>query len=264
MGNYKLITLTGPDRCGKRTQAKLLQHALQPSVAMSFPEYAQEDGSGHWAGEFVRAALRGEQIKLERGIWTELPNMRRWDERGPRHTATPTKANPYVFQMWQSVDRLDKQPWINETLKTHHIVADRYEVDAFAYGLVDGCSVGFLMELDALYRPSDLAIALIGPSYPRPGEEPDVNERDEALQEKIRAEYRSLAESRMLGDRLAILDLNPWQVYAAKEYPIDDARGVHRLICSLIYERLGLKIEPLDYNEVKRLLPELAARENSG
>lgn len=230
MGLFKLITLTGPDRIGKWSQCKLLQHLLKPCATMTFPEYGK-----HWAAELVRASLDQEEIQIIRG--------------GKIKTCFQmTKGCPATFQMLQSADRVDRQAWIIETLETQHIVADRYEVDALAYGLIDGCSPDWLMMMDRLYRPSDLAIALIGTPFERE-EAPDLNERDTQFQMKVMDAFESW--SKLIPERLCLLRVDSMQ---RRSFSFS-LHAVHCGVVNQINVRLGMGLKPLSLSQVEELLP---------
>lgn len=242
MSEKKIICLTGLDRCGKATQSKLLQAALQPSVSMTFPQYGE-----HWAAEFVRAALNGEKIVLRRAAKVE-PDCRVFA--GPEIVFEP-KKHPEIFQMWQTCDRLDAQPWIRETLKTHHIIADRYDLDSLAFGMADGCRLEWLLAMTRLVRNSDLAIVLVGSPYPRPGEIPDLNERDTGFQQKVREIYDAIAT--LFPQTFVVQDVDRFR---NEKDPLLSVRWVHETICDIVRERLGLEIEPLTDEAICERLPQ--------
>lgn len=246
----KIIVLTGLDRVGKETQSYLLKEAFrrsgQPVEGMTFPEYGQ-----HWAAEFVRATLNEEYIRVQR-YEQHVPWEGAGDESidyrpvGPSVWLQP-KKHPNIFQMWQSCDRIDRQPWINETLKHSHIVADRYEIDALAYGLVDGCSPWWLESMATLYRPSDLALVMVGQPFPRKGEKADINERDPEFQQKVRETYAGLVNARP--ENRVLVDVDPYRCAD----PISSKRWVHRAIVGTIREKLNIGLDPLAYDEIDEL-----------
>jgi thymidylate kinase len=226
-GEGKIVTITGLDRVGKETQSRLLTWALQPAVRVSFPDY------NHWGGQIVKAILNEVPFTVDNAD-------RRRKHRQAKH--------PVIFQLLQAVDRLHYQERIRATLATHHIIADRYEVDAMAYGVVDGCPLDWLLAMDRLYRNSDLAIILLGEPFPRAGETPDLNERDTGFQERVARAYHSLAT--LMPDRFLLMQADRWRDIS----PSTSIGCVHRELCKLINERLELGIRPLPQDLVEQHL----------
>jgi thymidylate kinase len=239
VSDYKLITLTGLDRIGKQTQVGLLREALKPSEFMTYPEYGDGFDEGHWAAQFVRAALDKDFLTLGRYSGTD-GGVKKMLE------VWPNKSEPHIFQGWQMADRLDNQIWIKETLKRSHMVADRYEVDALAYGAADGCSIDWLLATHRLYYPSDLVIAMVGQPFSRPGEAPDLNEKHQAFQDKVRRYFE--AWGTLLGWH--ILDVDQFR---NDELPAQSILDVHREICRIIRRKLDLTVTYLTASEVEQI-----------
>lgn len=235
MSTHKIITITGLDRVGKETQSKLLARSLQPARRMTFPNYS------HWGGRIVKAILQekpfyllhdgeGEFPGCPCGSCTSCAGDSGWEQY--RHTQ---HKHPEIFQMLQSVDRVAAQEEIQDGLRHHHWVMDRYEVDALAYGLIDGCGLEWLLAMDRLYRPSDLAIIMLGTPFARPGEIPDLNERDTLFQLRVQEAYGALAS--LLPHRLVLLDVDPYRDLGD---PYRSMGEIQQKIHQILRERLGL------------------------
>jgi thymidylate kinase len=199
---------------------------------MTFPDYS------HWGGQIVRAILNGESFSLSRGN----------EETGAFSGTFRQEKHPYIFQMLQSVDRVHRQEEIHAGLMAHHWVMDRYDVDALAYGLVDGCSMEWLLSMQNLYRPSDLAIIYVGEPFPRPGEIPDLNERDSSFQQRVATAYQGLAN--LFPSWFTVMDINPFR----HEDTLESIFAVHTATCSLLSERLKLQVSPLSRKQVAGVL----------
>jgi thymidylate kinase len=237
VSTHKIITITGLDRVGKETQSKLLARSLQPARRMTFPNYS------HWGGRIVKAILQEKPFYL----FHEGETVPGWEEtaggNGPLRpngaTWTPYRhtqdKHPEIFQMLQSVDRVAAQEEIQDGLRHHHWVMDRYEVDALAYGLIDGCGLEWLLAMDRLYRPSDLAIIMLGTPFARPGEIPDLNERDTLFQLRVQEAYGALAS--LLPHRLVLLNVDPYRDLGD---PYRSMGEIQQKIHQILRERLGL------------------------
>jgi thymidylate kinase len=228
---HKIISLTGLDCIGKETQTKLLAQVLQPSERMTFPDY------DHWSGEILRHILREEKFGLVDAPYDSYLHLPHFQTK-----------HPEIFQLLQCINRLAHQDEIKRKLETRHLVMDRYTEDAFAFGLQDGCSLDLLVNLDRLYVPSDLVIVLLGKRFPRPGEVPDINERDDSFQTSVREKYESLAR---VFTHFNLIDVDQLRV------PDDPAMSiwwVHKKICSRVEEFLGETVTPLTYEEIKEQL----------
>lgn len=212
----RLVVLTGTDRIGKESQTKLLARTLWPSVRFSSPDY------DHWSGQIIRAILQEKRF----GITVE-------DE-----TAHPTQCqvkHPEIFQGLQSINMQARQHLIKAALATGHVIMDRYQVDALAYGLIDGCGMRYLLELERLLIPSDYVIILVGKPFPRPGEEPDINERDTAFQERVRNAY--MAYALQYPDTTAVVDVDRFR---DEQDPLGSIQAVNGQIRAILASTLGL------------------------
>jgi thymidylate kinase len=228
----RLITLTGLDRVGKETQSKLLNRALQPSTRFSSPDY------DHWTGRLIKAILQEKEFEI--GI-----------DGGGLVTRHSQEKHPEIFQGLQSANMVARQGLIKAALETGHVIMDRYEVDALAYGLIDGCDMRYLLELNRLVMPSEYVIILVGTPFPRPGEEPDINERDPVFQQKVRDAYMGYALTHQ--DTTTVIEVDNYRC----EDPYASIRWVHRAICGTLQEKLGIDVTPLDGEQIGEIFPHL-------
>lgn len=163
----KIITLTGPDRCGKATQAHLLAAAMgDDAQQMSFPVYS------NWTGRILKSIYHGETFWVRR------------DDMGPGYKQD---NEPLVALGMHLVDKLCAQGDMNRALAGgYHLVCDRYDADLFLYGQALGVPNEHLLAMLKMVRGSDLTICLVGGPYPREGETLDLNESDQELQDRVR------------------------------------------------------------------------------
>lgn len=104
----KLVVITGPDGCGKKTQAELLVKRLKESgyetETIDFPQYKK-----NFFGKMVGRYLVGE-------------------------FGEPAKLNPYLASMLYAGDRFESMGQIKEWLNENKIVVcDRYVGDNFLH-----------------------------------------------------------------------------------------------------------------------------------
>jgi thymidylate kinase len=222
---YKIVTVTGGDCAGKETQTKLLAEALTPSQRLSAPDY------DHWAGRIIQNILYRRPFKLsahDRGGLFEQGSIFNQDK------------HPQILQLLHNINTWDKQEKIRNGLKTHHWVMDRYIEDAYAFGLQDGCSFDFLLELNRNFIQSDVVILMLGKGFPRPGEVQDINERDNHFQESVRLNYRAVA--RMFPH---------WNIIEIDEYRhlnwYDSIHEIHCKICDILSQSIGETVTPLGH-----------------
>jgi thymidylate kinase len=227
-----IICVTGQDRIGKETQSKLLARAL-PATRFSSPDY------DHWSGQIIKAVLQEKAFEIHVDMAPAPP---------PLHRQT---KHPEIFQGLQSINMQARQDLIKAALSSGHVIMDRYEVDALAYGLIDGCDMRYLLELNSLVVPSDYAIILVGKPFPRPGEEPDINERDPVFQRKVRDAYLGYALTHQ--DTTTVIDVD--------EHLVPDVLNcvtrIHRMICQIIQDKLDIQAIPLAEAEIAEIFPHL-------
>ena len=222
---HKIITLTGGDCAGKATQSGLLIKVLKPSKLMSAPDY------GHWAGRIVGCILRKQDFTLgtlaqgSAGVYKQ-------------------KKHPQILQLLHNINTWDKQETIREGLQSHHWVMDRYIEDAYAFGLQDGCSLDFLLELNRNFIQSDIVIPLLGEGFPRPGEIPDINEQNDAFQRDVRRKYWSLST---LFENWHPINIDLYQ----RESKYRSIAEIHSTICEIVSKELGNQVDPLPGDQVE-------------
>jgi len=181
---YYLICVTGGDRVGKNTQAKLLAKALGTKI-ISFPNYDS------LSGQLIRGALTCSTLTLSRTLHSgDL------EERTEHTDIWDKRKDPYHFQCLQMLSRLEAQPMIMEELNHNHLVADRYDIDALVYGRLDGCNPYWITNMLTCIKRSDLVIVLDGPTFSR-DEIADINETDANFSEAVKEEYRRIALSNL-------------------------------------------------------------------
>jgi len=99
--------------------------------------------------------------------------------------------------MLYSLNRWENMETITNALKKNDlVVCNRYTASNLAYGEARGLSVQWLASLDAGLPEARAVFVLDVPipkSFLRKTRRRDVNERDRALLEKVRRNYRSLA-----------------------------------------------------------------------
>lgn len=143
------VALEGFDACGKATQSKILQQALD-GVLFSFPDYTTP------MGKIILAHLKrywGAEFNPE---WPDA-GLKFLDDFG----MTADLLDPMVFQALQFANRLEKSPEIAAALKTgRHVVADRYNASAVAYGGADGLDPDYLWNTQRYLKQPSLQILL--------------------------------------------------------------------------------------------------------
>jgi thymidylate kinase len=220
----KIITLSGCDRVGKGTQAKLLAAAMNAKL-FRFPDY------NTITGQLIKACLTNGEVSL-----------RPVDGKGELSAYREIwKKEAHKLQLLHVIDKLDHQEAIEEALKTQDCVMDRYDVDALVYGYVDGCGLDWTDNLLFPIRRSDLVIVLSGASYDR-DEEPDVNERNSSYMERVDKAYTE--DHCELGEMYNISQVRvPYygETYSQKLLSI---RDTHIIICSEVSKYFWERNEP--------------------
>ncbi len=161
-----IIVLEGIDQSGKRTQSRLLLEQLKkqgvPTAYISFPDYTTV------IGKEIEAFLAGKRSY----------NLQ------ARHMLLS-------LNRWERKDDLDK--WLDEG---RVVVVNRYSDSNYAYGVAQGLSLDWLMNLEKGLPEPGLTILLdvpIAASLERKTAERDVHERDQYLLRRVREEYLKLA-----------------------------------------------------------------------
>ena len=229
---HRIITITGGDCAGKETQTKLLQKVLVPSERLSAPDY------NHWAGKIIQSILQEKSFGL-------------WSGKLDDHDVNVYQQgkHPQILQLLHNINTWDKQETIKEKLKTRHLVMDRYIEDAYAYGVMDGCSLDFLLDLNRNFIQSDVVILLLGKGYPRSGETQDINERDSMFQQNVRRTYDALMS---FFPHWRAVDIESHQVGSVYE----SIHRIHKGVCDWVSRGIKEVVEPLSIDEVKEYVNE--------
>lgn len=110
---FKLVVLEGIDCCGKTTVSKILQESLSPSIRISFPDRTTEIGS-----------LLNKFLKKE------------------------IKLNPIEAHLLYSANRYERSVFIKETLKSSHVICDRYWLSGTVYSTAKGLDYEWCKQID--------------------------------------------------------------------------------------------------------------------
>jgi len=155
----KIIVIEGADRCGKATQASMLQSYLSrigcASTIVEVP---------------IRSAVTYKIIywMLKNGLAKKLPKTFQWFQ----------YLNRKIFQVFR-LPRLEDRYEV--------IIMDRWSLSTIVYGAAEGVPKQYTIDLAKKLRQPDHTIILHGKSYSHEAE--DTYEADLALQNKVRQEY---------------------------------------------------------------------------
>jgi dTMP kinase len=167
MGKGKIIVIEGTDKAGKGIQSRLLIDALKLSgkvcVIIDFPDYTTP------IGREIRAFLDGKR---------NYPNE--------------------VKHILLSANRWEKKREIESMMDNSTIIIlNRYYQSNLVYGVSNGLSIDWLLNLDKGLPKEDLVIVLdVSPkvSHQRQAaEDSDVFEKDQKLIAEVHKNYRVLA-----------------------------------------------------------------------
>jgi dTMP kinase len=167
MGKGKIIVIEGTDKAGKGIQSRLLIDALKLSgkvcVIIDFPDYTTP------IGREIRAFLEGKR---------NYPNE--------------------VKHILLSANRWEKKREIESMMDNSTIIIlNRYYQSNLVYGVSNGLSIDWLLNLDKGLPKEDLVIVLdVSPkvSHQRQAaEDSDVFEKDQKLIAEVHKNYRVLA-----------------------------------------------------------------------
>jgi dTMP kinase len=167
MGKGKIIVIEGTDKAGKGIQSRLLIDALKLSgkvcVIIDFPDYTTP------IGREIRAFLEGKR---------NYPNE--------------------VKHILLSANRWEKKREIESIMDNSTIIIlNRYYQSNLVYGVSNGLSIDWLLNLDKGLPKEDLVIVLdVSPkvSHQRQAaEDSDVFEKDQKLIAEVHKNYRVLA-----------------------------------------------------------------------
>lgn len=167
MGKGKIIVIEGTDKAGKGIQSRLLIDALKLSgkvcVIIDFPDYTTP------IGREIRAFLDGK-----------------------RNYPTEVKHILLSANRWEKKREIESM-MDNSTI----IILNRYYQSNLVYGVSNGLSIDWLLNLDKGLPKEDLVIVLdVSPkvSHQRQAaEDSDVFEKDQKLIAEVHKNYRVLA-----------------------------------------------------------------------
>jgi dTMP kinase len=163
----KLIALEGIDQSGKRTQARLLAHALRAqerSVSLlSFPDYG---------------------TPLGRQLKAYLSRRREFDY--------------HVVHMLYAMNRWERSGEIVRYLRQgRFVIVNRYSPSNLAYGVAHGLSVAWLASLEeGLPKPDAIIVLDVAPqtSFKRKSQRRDIHEEDLLYLKNVRKVYNRLGK----------------------------------------------------------------------
>jgi thymidylate kinase len=159
-----------------------------------------------------------------------------------------------TYQLLCMAGFFDVENEITEALKRGWLICDRYEVDSLVYGALDCAGNVEMIEkvFETLKHSSDIVFALInsGSKFVRPGETPDVNERNVSFQEAVRAGY--IAGAKKYGWHL--IDVNEYRDSDLVTSVANVTRELVRILSSE-YE-VELNLIPADLEMIARILRE--------
>lgn len=162
----KLITILGVTNVGKTTQLKLLEERLLRDglkfKILKYPMYSHEP-----TGPRAYAFLKG---------------------------GNPENLTAKDFQEICAQNRKDFEPELLELLNENDVViGEMYVGTGLAYGVGDGVSKDYLLEINQGILEPDLSILLDGNRYLESREAEHIYEKDDDMTEKIRKIHLDLA-----------------------------------------------------------------------
>lgn len=180
----RLIVVEGIDGSGKTSQSKALAELLK----------------GEWRRFPNRETPFGRAIDLHlREVW----KVRREPDVGNFQISDSDERelDGLVFQAVQIANRVEFAHDFRETLKTKHIVCDRYWPSGFAYGGADGLSKQYMKDVHMGLLQADLYVLFdieVEEAFKRMGARDGGKERYEGNRDflkTVRDNYRELWES---------------------------------------------------------------------
>jgi thymidylate kinase len=230
---YPLINISGGDRRGKETQSKLLTAAIKPSTRIEFPNYST------FAGQLIRGALFNEEMTLTRHT----------DKGDVSLSFQIDKPNdPMSFQLLQNICRYQDQERIGNLLMQGYVFADRYQLEAIAYGTEDGCDLRWIMNGMDNQIQETLAVIFMGRQFPKPGEKADMNERDTGFQKRVMDRYKALAT--LVPEKYVLFDIDRYR----RDDLVESIYRTHCGLVELLRNRLKASFSPLSFKEVEQLV----------
>lgn len=204
----QFVAVEGPDGCGKTSQSKKLAEYLK-AAWRRFPN--RDTPIGKLIGDHLNhgwAATRGEQFPMSRNPPGDkvMETVYRRDD----------ALDALVFQALQTANRYEAREEFVQTLKTQHIVCDRYWPSGYAYGKADGLNTDYLFQIHkGLLQPDLFILFDIDPeiSFKRIGERAAREGRDRYegsldFTRKVVENYRGLWERNFGDPRWVRIDAN--------------------------------------------------------
>ncbi len=162
-----IISIEGIDQSGKSTQTKLLIDKLKEQghqvESISFPNYSTA------VGREIEAFLAGE-----------------------RFYNVQTRHMLLSVNRWEHKDEIEN--WINNNKM---VVLNRYSGSNYAYGVVQGLDLDWLLNLEKGLPAPDLTVLIdLSPetSIERKTSDRDLHEQNQEFLGKVRQEYLKMAE----------------------------------------------------------------------
>lgn len=159
----KIVVIEGADRCGKATQASMLQKYLSRiGYAATIVEVP------------IRSAVTYKIIywMLQNGFAKKYPKIFQWFQ----------FFNRKIFQ-WLVLPGIERQYEI--------VIMDRWSLSTIVYGAAEGVPEDYTIKLSKRLRSPDHTIILCGQSFPHEAE--DAYESDLDLQDRVRIGYAQWA-----------------------------------------------------------------------
>ncbi len=202
-----IVCLEGIDASGKATQAKLLAEKFKTGVpssdaqVFSFPTYGEHPNLAP-AGQVVADHLHGKwHVAAADGAGEVVPHEF-------------ARRDAFVFQCVMTVNKYELAPTIRRVGALGRLVIlDRYWPSAYAYGLADGLSPGWLMRIHESLPQPDCNFLLDVPAPEAAARRPERRDRYERRSEdyfgRVRLNYLQLwrtRQDREGRDRWVIVD----------------------------------------------------------
>lgn len=159
----KIVVIEGADRCGKATQASMLQNYLSrigcAAIIVEVP---------------IKSAVTYKVIywMLQNGFAKKYPKIFQWFQ----------FLNRKFFQ-WHSLPGIERHYDV--------VIMDRWSLSTVVYGAAEGVSEDYTIKLSKRLREPDHTIILHGQAFPHEAE--DVYESDLDLQDRVRFGYAQWA-----------------------------------------------------------------------
>jgi dTMP kinase len=177
-----LIAFAGCDGSGKSTHSKLLAKYLDAEWRC-FPDRTTE------IGKVIDAHLKGQwRVTHAVGAPSEWHHM--------------DNTDALVLQALMTANKYEAVQDIRTTLRSRHLILDRYTACAYAYGKADGLNGDYLQHLHTglpkpdlyvlLDVPTDIALERLAYRHIKSSEKPERYEREAGAIARVITNYREL------------------------------------------------------------------------